>query len=122
MTTNASSALRKVGIALYLLLVLPLVSMAGGSATEAQWSAESAQRNATIAVRKGEPYLYSSGGFICSPKYRAEYKSIARGLAVKSLGCGCAIDVFNRHGVSQIRYAEQFNNRILALLTERERR
>lgn len=121
MNTKISPILRKKSIALCLILVLPLVSMADSSNTEARWSAESAQRNATIAVRNGEPYLYSSGGFICSPKYRAEYKAIAKGLAVKSLACGCAIDLFNNQDFSQMRYAEQFNNRVLALLTERER-
>lgn len=71
-----------------------------------------------IAVRKGKPYLYNSGGFVCSPKYRAEYKSIAKGLAVKSFACGCAIDVFSAEGFGQARYAEQFNNQVLVLLAE----
>ncbi|WP_417517740.1 hypothetical protein [Marinobacter sp.] len=120
MNTKASPILYKASIALCLLLVWPLASMADSSFTAARWSAESAQRNAAVAFRRGEPYLYSSGGFVCSPKYRAEYKAIAKGLAVKSFACGCVIDVFNAEGFSQARYAEHFNNRILALMAERE--
>ena len=120
MNTKASPILCKASIVLTLLPIWPLASIADSSVTTGRWSAESAQRNATVAVRKGDPYLYSSGGFVCSPKYRAEYKPVAKGVMVKPLACGCVIDMFNIEGLNQMQYAEQFNNRILALLVGRQ--
>ncbi len=81
-----------------------------------KWSAESAESVAQQAVEEGQPFLYSSGGFVCSPKYQSEYRLIALDLPVKSLACGCGLT-----GVSlrQASYARHFNNQVLALLAQR---
>lgn len=83
------------------------------------WSTQHAVRAAQMAVKEGHPYLYSSGGFVCSPKYQPKYRVIAFDLPVKSLACGCVLT-----GVSlrQASYARHFNNQILTLLTERNTR
>ncbi|MFA7555061.1 MAG: hypothetical protein WCY88_12480 [Spongiibacteraceae bacterium] len=97
------------------LRLMPPALMADVPKVAAQWSVEAAKRNAIQTVQEGKPFLYSSGGFVCSPKYRKQYQSIAKNLPIESLACGCVIS-----GVTlrQTSYARDFNNQVLEQLEE----
>jgi hypothetical protein len=96
-------------------LVLPNISSAQTQREGTRWSTDRAVHDALRAVNEGRAFLYSSGGFICSPKYQSQYREVARKLPVKSLACGCAM---SGASLSQTRYAHRFNNEVLALLVQ----
>lgn len=81
--------------------------------SSAKWSAEAARNDAARAVANGQAFLYTSGGFVCSPKFDAGHADLAKGLPVKPLACGCVLT-----GLSglQSKYARIFNDHILTLL------
>ena len=97
-----------------LLLSAP-ASMAELPQTATQWSIDAAKLNAIQAVREGKPFLYSSGGFVCSPKYQEKYQSIAKNLPIESLACGCVI---SGASLRQASYARHFNDQVLEQLAE----
>lgn len=80
-----------------------------------QWSAEQAEARASHMVTTGRPFLYSSGGFVCTPKFDAKYEKVAVRLPIQSLACGC---VLTGTSMRQMRYARHFNNHTLSLLEE----
>lgn len=96
-------------------LLLPNISAAQTQQDGSRWSTDRAVHDALRAVNEGRAFLYSSGGFFCSPKYQSKYREVARKLPVKSLACGCAM---SGASLSQTRYALRFNNEVLALLVE----
>ena len=72
-----------------------------------------AQKDAEKSINRGDLFLYSSGGFVCSPKSDYfdsdySYREIVNLFPVVSLACGCTN--FNH---SLERYAYNFNNRML---------
>lgn len=98
-----------------LIFTLVALSPAFADSTDAsRWSEEMAVREAERVVSMGKPLLYSSGGFICRPHYAAKYRSLAQGLPVQTLGCGCVLTGLS---VAQSAYAEAFNDRVLFLLS-----
>ena len=78
-----------------------------------EWSAKAARTDAARAVANGQAFLYTSGGFVCSPKFDEGHADLAKGLPVKPLACGCVLT-----GLSglQSKYARVFNDHILSLL------
>ena len=92
------------------------LSSAFADSTDAtKWSNEAALREAERVVSIGKPLLYSSGGFVCRPRYAAKYRSLAQGLPVQTLGCGCELTGLS---IAQSAYAQAFNDRVLFLLSD----
>ncbi len=80
-----------------------------------RWAPEDAMFDAARVVATNEPFLYSSGGFVCSPKYDTSYRTIAVKLPKRPLGCGCVI---TGSSMQKSAYARIFNNEVLALLQQ----
>lgn len=76
------------------------------------WSRVNAEAEAAKAFSENDLYLYSSGGFVCSPKADSlPSERILRQFKTRSLGCGCVI---SSRSIAQSRYAKIFNNAMLA--------
>ncbi len=97
------------------IFIFVTLSSAFADSTDAsKWSNEVAVRDAERVVSIGKPLLYSSGGFVCRPRYLAKYRSLAQGLPIQTLGCGCELTGLS---IVQSAYAETFNDRVLFLLS-----
>ncbi len=78
------------------------------SVQDSQWSQQAVKLDAVKAIANHQLFLYSSGGFVCSPKTNSHHTNYIKLLPIKMLACGCTI--FN---IEQQQYARSFNTLIL---------
>lgn len=81
-----------------------------------RWTEANAILDAATAIKRGDIFIYATGGFVCTPAVEAEDMDFALTLRQEVLTCGCELTPLR---VVQIRYAMVYNNRILEYLRGR---
>ena len=87
--------------------------------TGRHWAVADIEQAARHSIASGKPFLYSSGGLFCRPRYEPRFRSLAAKLPIRAMGCGCLITATS---MGEAVYARAFNNHVLALLSTQDRR
>ena len=77
-----------------------------------EYSTEQAIKDAEMAIKQKDIYVYATGTIACSPAVESKYVKLAISLPSKPLACGCVIDDYKLRR-AQERYAKTFNRRIM---------
>lgn len=77
-----------------------------------KYSTEQANKDAEMAIKQENIFLYSTGTIACSPAVESKYVKLAISLPSKPLACGCVIEDYILRR-AQERYAKTFNRRII---------
>jgi hypothetical protein len=77
-----------------------------------QYSMEQAIKDAEMAIKQKDIFVYVTGTIACSPAVERKYTNLAESLPWKPLACGCVIDDYKLRRVQE-RYARTFNRMIM---------
>jgi hypothetical protein len=77
-----------------------------------QYSTKQAIKDAEMAIKRKDIFVYVTGTIACSPAVERKYANLAESLPSKPLACGCVIGDYKLRR-AQERYARTFNRMIM---------